>query len=221
MHKGCRKGRKKKRQARGRQDICHPAAPRTGYQCMLFTEPAPPARKGQVFPPVQTKISLAFPILGRNSGPVSLAQLVWDQAPLGAHWVHTGQVSSILLQPQQLPVGLHWCRNLRGGFLCAQGAGMALLPEAPGSLPAQPAPISPQGCLGLPQPPQLCPLPPRAAPSPAELRSPASARPWLGLSSFSCLSPSLNALCLLWRRGRESRAPPSLPGIPPADEAGM
>lgn len=40
--------------------------PRAGYQCVLLTESAPPAGKGQVFPPAQTEISLAFPCLGKK-----------------------------------------------------------------------------------------------------------------------------------------------------------
>lgn len=104
--------------------------------------------------------------------------------------------------------------------------------EAPGSRPAHPAalgrlpplPSHPWGPRGLPaliQPlPKLPPLPPERDPLPAasaELHlPPGSAAAWLGLSSFSSLSHSLNALCLLWRRGAgRAPLPAPAPGDPP------
>lgn len=89
---------------------------------------------------------------------------------------------------------------------------MALLPGGTWLSPCPPCshliPGDPGG-LRTPTAPTKSAFPsPTSQPlSPAELRfPPVSARVWLGLSSFSSLSASLNALCLLWRRGA-GRAP--------------
>lgn len=141
-----------------------------------------------------------------------------------------GQVTSSLLHTHQFPpVKVPWMM-----LLCAWGANISLTPRgtrlcpcpprSPGKTPS-PFPSHPWGprrgpALTQPPPKLPSPFPHKRDPLPTASAAlhlpPGSAPAWHGLSSFSSLSHSLNALCLLWRRGA-GRAPLPLPapGDPP------
>lgn len=112
-----------------------------------------------------------------------------------------------------------------GSSISLMSGGNKLLP-CPSHFPkkAPSAPVSSLGAKGgqhSHSPHQKClPFPCKQDPLPAvsaELHLPPGSAPtWLGLSSFSSLSHSLNALCLLWQPGQGEPLSPLAPGDPPS-----